>query len=353
MLGWRWAFLIQLPFIVVSTILTWFLVKIPVKESNKPSLARIDFLGSALLVVSLVLCLFGLNTGGSQLPWSHPLIIASLVLSAVLFLGFLYVEDRVATEPIIPVRLMGKTRTVLAACLTCWFSSMTAFVVIYYLPLYLQVRGLSSTQAGLRIIPLTAGSSTGALGAGYVMRVTGKYYLLIVTLLAITVVGSGLMCTLDLDSPLWTTFVFPVPFGLGYGGLLTATMVAMISAVKQEDQAVITAASFAFRSTGSTIGVTIAGAVFQNVLTKELRDKYGGLPHSEQSIKKIKDSLDAINHLPAQWKKQIVLKCYMDGFRGAFQAGLCLAALALISALFMKEHVLHSNLSRRPSQGSS
>ncbi|KAG9793262.1 hypothetical protein KCU88_g613, partial [Aureobasidium melanogenum] len=83
-LSWRWAFLLQLPFIVVSTVLVWILLDphlprrapLPTTSSNNTTesttkssaLHRIDFTGSALLVVSLVLLLLGLNSGGNQLP---------------------------------------------------------------------------------------------------------------------------------------------------------------------------------------------------------------------------------------------------------------------------------------------
>ena len=129
-IGWRYAFLVQVPFMVISGIMIWFLVKIPVKESKKPSLKRIDFLGSGLLVLSLVLLLLGLNTGGNQLPWSSPYIITSLVLAFVFFCVFIYVEDKVAAEPIIPVRLAA-TRTVLASCLANWFATMAVFLAVY------------------------------------------------------------------------------------------------------------------------------------------------------------------------------------------------------------------------------
>lgn len=346
-LNWRWAFLIQIPFIVLSTILVWFLIKIPVRESTKPPLSRVDFLGASLLVAALVLFLLGLNTGGNQLPWSHPLVVTSLVLAFATFLAFLYVEDRVAPEPVIPVRLVVKTRTVLAACLTNWFGTMAAFLFLYYVPLYLQVRGLSSTQSGFRIIPFAVGTSVGSLGTGVIMRRSGRYYSLNIVVMAIFILGAVLMCTFTLESPMWMTFLYPVPMGFGYGGLLTITLIAMISSVAHQHQAVITAASYAFRSTGSTIGITIASAVFQNILTNELREKYGHMPHSDEIIGKIKDSLEGVKHLPPGWKSKVVLGFYMDAFRGAFLAGLGMSVIATISSFFMREHILHHRLSRQ------
>ena len=129
--------------------------------------------------------------------------------------------------------------------------------------------------------------------------------------------------------------------------MLTVTLVAMISAVEHKYQAVITAASYAFRSTGSTIGITIAGAVYQNILTKELRQRYGGMEGGEEVIRHIRDSLRYIERLPKGWDREVVLDVYMDAFRGAFLAGLGLAVLAAAMGLGMREHVLHGRLSRK------
>ena len=349
--SWRWAFLIQVPFILVSAVLVWYLVDIPVNPSTKPPLRRIDFLGALTLVVALVLLLLGLNTGGNQLPWSDPRIITSLVLALLTFCAFLYVEStpKLVPEPIIPVSLVIRTRTVLAACLCNWFATMASFLFLYYIPLYLQATlSMSPTRAGLRIVPFAVFTSAGSLISGLVMRATGRYWWLMIVTMVVYVAGAALLSTLQITTPAWATFVYALPLGWGYGGMLTITLVAMISAVEHRYQAVITAASYAFRSTGSTIGITVAGAVYQNILTQELRDHYGGQPDSEHVIRRIRDSLGAIDHLPKGWSKDVVLGVYMDSLRGAFLTGLGLAVLAAVAGVCMKEHVLHGNLARKP-----
>jgi MFS family permease len=224
---------------------------------------------------------------------------------------------------------------------------MSVFLALYYVPLYLQVRGFSAFNSGLRLIPYAASLSAGSLSAGFVMRKTGRYYILACVLMALLVAGSALYTTFDLNTPTWATYLYMVPAGMGYGGMLTVTLIAMISAVDHKDQAVITSASYAFRSTGSTIGITIASAVFQNILTMELRDRYGGSKGGEKAIERIRNSLDEIKHLPKGWHKADVLDSYMHAIRGAFVAGLGLAIIATVASLFMREHTLHKNLARK------
>jgi MFS family permease len=114
--GWRLAFLIQVPIIVVSGLLVWYLVDVPPKVSNKSLLARIDFGGSFLTVGFLVLVLLGLNAGGNLVPWTDPLVLTTIPLGVAMLATLIWWESR-AKQPIIPVRLL-LDRTVFMACVT-------------------------------------------------------------------------------------------------------------------------------------------------------------------------------------------------------------------------------------------
>lgn len=67
--GWRYAFWIQLPFIVVGGIWGVYMIDVPIKETETAKIKRVDFLGALTLVSALVLLLLGLNSGGNIVPW--------------------------------------------------------------------------------------------------------------------------------------------------------------------------------------------------------------------------------------------------------------------------------------------
>ncbi|TGO60419.1 hypothetical protein BELL_1204g00040 [Botrytis elliptica] len=343
--GWRMAFLAQVPFIIVSGILVTCLVNIPPKKSEKSKLSRVDFMGSFALVLTLVLLLLGLNSGGNIVPWNHPLVYVSLPLSLVSLLGFIYIELYIASEPVIPVRLLAN-RTVLAACLTNWFVTMVVFMIIFYVPLYYQVRGESTTASGMRLIPQSIGASVGSLGSGIIMNRTGKYKSISLITLTMLVIGTGLLATLDSNSPDWPIYIYLSLTGIGYGATLTTTLLAIISAVSHDHHSVITSASYAFRSTGSTIGITIASAVYQNILKSDLWEKFGDRPNAEEIIGRIRDSFDELNKLPEGWKEGVT-ESFMDAFRGVFLTALGFAILMAGVGSLMKQNVLHDRLDRR------
>lgn len=346
-LSWRWAFYIQVPFIVVAGILAAIFVDVPVKETDKSRIKRVDFLGALTLSASLILLLLGLNSGGNIVPWTHPLVLASLPLSAVFLILFILVESRYASEPVIPVRLLLH-RTVAAGCLTNWLLSMCVYAMFYYVPIYFQtVHGLSATAAGVRLVPQSVGAAVGSLGSGLIMRATGKYTWVNVGAQTLSVASAALIAaTFTATLAVWPPFIYLFLSGVGYGSMLTVTLLALLAAVGHEHQAVITSASYAFRSTGSTIGITLASAVFQNILKRGLWAKYGNAPNAADVIRGIRDDIGDIDHLPAGWRNGVV-GVYVEALRGVWVLVLGLAVAGALVSLGMRQHVLHSTLARK------
>ncbi|KAK7416826.1 hypothetical protein QQZ08_011877 [Neonectria magnoliae] len=343
-LGWRLAFLIQVPPVILSAIAVAFLVKVPPKQSDKSFLSRIDFGGVFLTSSFLVLLLLGLNSGGNLVPWTHPLPLTTIPLAVVTFGGFLFWENRV-TQPIIPVRLL-LDRTVLAACLCNLLGTMVVMAGLFYVPLYLQVLGRSATQAGVQLLPSPIGVSVGSLSAGYVMTRTGRYVKLGICSLLTLVVGVALFTGQNQHSPVWLPSLAFFFVGSGYGAMLTTTLLACIAAVDHSQQAVITSATYLARSLGGTVGITIGSAVYQNILKAQLWERFGDEPNAAEEIRRIRDDLDALKHLPEGWYDGVI-SSFMAAFRGVWATLLGISILALICISFMRQHTLHSNLERR------
>lgn len=344
-LGWRWAFIIQVPIIVAGTILVFFVVKIPKKQVvDIKNLQRVDYVGCFTLVTALVLFLLGLNAGGNLVPWVSPLVLTTLQLSAVFLLLFLYVEGKVAVDPIIPLHLL-RNRTILAASLTYCFDHMVAFGILYYIPVYLQVLGHNTVQAGLRFLPNSAGQATAALIVGFIMRATGVYYRLNILIHIFTLLGSGLLIHLSLATADWYAYFALTIAGLGFGGMLVINLTAVISSVPREEHSLATSVSFVFRSTGSTLGVTLASAIFQNVLRKCLWNRLGHLQNAVVIIASVRSNFDEIKNVDTAIKEDVLLS-YMAALMVVFATMFGIAVLAAASSLFMKEHQLHTNLAR-------
>ena len=346
-IGWRYAFYIQVPFIVIGGVLGCIMVNVPVKETETDKIKRVDFFGALTLVTSLVLLLLGLNSGGNIVPWNHPLVYVSLPLSMGFLMLFVYIEARIADEPIIPVHLL-LDQTVAAACLTNWFATMSVFALIYYGPIYFQVvRGVTATKAGTLFIPQSAGTALGSLGSGFVMRGTGKYRLLNIFVQVLMIAASALiLATFNATVGEIPPFIYLFMDGFAYGSMLTITLISLIAAVDHKYQAVITSASYAFRSTGSTIGITVASAVFQNLLKEGLFSRLGDKQDADNIIGRIRDNPDEVKYLPPSWHGGAI-EAYVDALRGVWTVVLGFAMLTSLVSFFIREQTLHKTLDRK------
>jgi len=244
--GWRLAFLVQAPPSLLAAVCVYFFIRIPPKQSQMSYLARIDFLGVFLMASFLILFLVGLNTGGNIVPWTHPLPLATIPLAFVGFFLFIWWESQ-ATQPIIPVKLLLE-RTVLAACLSNFFCTMAFFGLLFYIPLYLQVRGRTATEVGLLILFSPLGTSISSVGAGVIMNKTGKYVGLSVASVIVMIFGVITFGFHDENSHDWLTAIVFFLVGSGYASMLTTTLLACIAAVKHAHQAVVTSATCEFSS---------------------------------------------------------------------------------------------------------
>lgn len=355
--GWRYVFILQVPLAVIVGVAIYFNLNLPKGSPGlgasgtlfKKKLKRVDFLGSFFLVSSLMLMLVAASMGGQKIRYSSPLFIALVVLAFVFLVGFIYVEKNVSEEPIIPINIMLE-RTVISSSLANWFYSMAVFAYLFYIPVFFQaVMSLSATQSGQRLVPNFFAVSAGSLGAGIYMKHTGRYYKVTVVVGALSLLGSIRFLSLSPDASLFTQFTILLPTGFGYSCMLTVTLLSLISAVPAKYQASTTSIQYTFRATGSTLGVSIASAIYQSITKIQLREKLQQFIQDPQKldhvIKKALQSTDYVKELPDNLQT-VVKASYEKGCKGTFVFTVVALATGYISSLFMKEHELHKTLNR-------
>ncbi|KAF7959955.1 hypothetical protein EAE96_001557 [Botrytis aclada] len=321
-LDWRATFLLQIPITLLATIWTWFTIRIPTVDDGEgeSKLKRIDYLGSISLFTTLV-----------------TLLLVSLLI-------FIITELKYAKEPIIPLPLLCNI-SVAGGCLTNAFSSASRFAMIFYLPLFLEAQGYTATKIGLRLIPGSIGTAIASMIAGIIVKSTGRFYKLGIASQMIYILGMAFICTFTLRTSAWPPFVWFFIINIGYGITLTTTILALLSSVKAKDQAVITSALFAFRSTGTVLGISAAGLTFQNVLGKLLWEKLGNIDNAAECIQRIIDDFKVVNGLE-EGLKELALQAYIGAVRAVFFLMLALGGLALVFTLLIRDRELSQRMIR-------
>ncbi|KAL8642398.1 MAG: hypothetical protein Q9228_000904 [Teloschistes exilis] len=343
---WRVAFLAQVPLTLTSLLIVCVFFKDIRSQGpsmmldTRSSISRVDFLGALLLVSTLALFLLGLTTGGNIVPWTHPLPSASLPTAAILFCAFIYVEKKVAREPILPLHFLHD-RTILSASLTSALFHMTIYAFVFYIPILYHVRGVSTTQGGAALIPFSFGLPFGSLIAGAIATRTGRFRYLLWAILVMMLASAIATRTITLTTPLWLPRVYMGFIGTATGGMLVATLLAVLSSVDESDQAVVTSLFFVFRATGAVVGLVVASAVYQQVLEKDLWAHFAGLEDAADIINGIRDSLDYVATLPQQ-TQEMAMKSYMLALNATFTSTVAFTAVALVCGLFVRDLKLQS-----------
>ena len=330
--GWRWAFFVVIPLVFVSAIGVAVVVPVYVPygdhQNLRDKLRRIDFGGSFTLVSALVIFMYGLNSETTDGVPSVQLLKITMPTAAALLALFVLIETKFAQDPLLPIKLL-RLRTVSGASLAGGFGTTALYILMFYVPLYYQLLGFGTRKTGLLLLPQSIGGAIGSLSAGLITRRTGKYGIIKMVLLGLYVAGTAGFATCTATTPIVLSETYLFVVGLGFGGMLTVMLLALLSVVEYKDQAVTTAILYVFRTTGATLGVTLSSTVFRNVLVSHLpprsptSDSSSSSPHDHSPSAGFDDGLD-----------QTLRECSYRGVRGE-PKGLCPPELvqAYMSAL--------------------
>jgi len=260
-LSWRWIFYINIPLGILAVV---------VLAATLPDVARrvshaIDYVGASLLAIALSGTIFVTDVGGLNYPWTSPLILGLIAVSALALGGFIVAEHR-AAEPVLPLRLF-RNRTFVVSTVTGLIVGFALFGSVTYLPLFLQVvKGDSPTASGLRMIPMMGGMLVSSIIAGQLISRTGRYKLFPILGTAIMVTGLFLLSRMKADTSLTTAALLMMLLGLGLGLVMQVLVLTAQNAVDYKDLGVATSGATLFRLVGGSVGTAVLGAIFASRL---------------------------------------------------------------------------------------
>ena len=274
--GWRFVFYVNLP---LGAVALWTLTtRLPNTGAQAGGERRIDWSGSALILVAFVPLLLALSWGGHQYAWGSPVIVA-LVAVAVAALVALVVTSRGKPNAVVPLGLFAVP--MFARGNLALFVINIAFMgLVMFLPLYLQVaRRVSATDSGFALLPLMGGILVASIVAGQVATRTKQVKPILVAGAIVTLVAVALMLQIGPETSRPGLLLRLALLGLGLGPAQGMFTLAIQSAVPPARIGVATAGAQFFRQIGSTFGVALFGAVLTNAIAAELPRRAPDLVH--------------------------------------------------------------------------
>jgi EmrB/QacA subfamily drug resistance transporter len=335
-LGWRGTFYVGLPVAVAAFLVLQFTLHLPVVKRQ----VSIDYLGATLIVGGVSILLVWVSLAGNQFDWVSVQTAVMVVVGLLVIAAALYVEARVAVEPVIPLRLF-RDRTTTLATIASVLIGLSMFGATVYLSEYFQnARGMSPTEAGLMSVAMVGGLLVSSIVTGRMITKTGLWKRYLVGGMVLVVVGLGLLGTIDESTSLVRVGAFMALLGLGLGATMQNLVLAVQNNTAQADMGAASSVVAFFRSMGGSIGVSALGAVLSHQVTQKVTDGLAAMgidaSHSGGSI----PDLDA---LPAP-----VRALYESAFGEAtghlFLVATPFALLALVCIVFIREVPLRTTL---------
>jgi EmrB/QacA subfamily drug resistance transporter len=328
---WRWCFIINVPFGLLTLLVIALVLKLP-KPTARP---RLDVLGALLLAAGST-CLVLLTTwGGSTYGWRSKEILglgAGTLVCVVLFV----IVERFAVEPVIPLRLFRdgvfNTSALMGAVV-----GIALFGAASYLPTFLQmVDGASATGSGLQMLPMMLGVVVASIGSGQLISRTGHYKIFPVLGGAFSAVGMYLLSRLDADTGRPEYSAYMAVLGVGIGLIMPVLVLAVQNSVPPTDIGSATSANNYFRQIGGSVGAAVFGTLFASRLADRLAAE---LPHGVKLPDPESVTPQLVRTLPAPVRDGYV-HAYAEAMPRIFLYLVPVLVLGFLIAFLLKEKPL-------------
>jgi MFS family permease len=239
--GWRWAFLVPIPFLLVSVVMI-----IPaLRDRPNPDAERAPILRAFIVMVGSALFLGGVG-GGSP---------ATFALAAVgVAIGL------VGLRAIVPNGTGRAARGAAAAALCAFLLSFGFAAIDSYVPLMLtDVRGLTITAAALSLAVAAVGWTIGSWWQSHVAERMSFGQIVVVGALGF-VAGVGIGYLVLRGWPIWWIYVAWSIAGFGMGTAFPAIPLAVMAGAPEGTEATALAPVMLMDTLGIAVGAGLGGA---------------------------------------------------------------------------------------------
>jgi EmrB/QacA subfamily drug resistance transporter len=257
LLSWRWILFVNVPIGIAAFLLARFYLRESRAEGERQ---RLDIAGSLTVTAGLIVLVYGIVSTDRH-AWGSFQTIITLVVAAGLLAAFVLIEARLATHPLLPLRLF-KSRFVSGANVVMFLLGAAMFAMWFFLTLYLQqVLGYSPLVTGLTFVPQTLAIAIGATAAGRLVPKLGPRPLMVAGGLC-SAGGLYWLSFISATGTYWTSaFGGGVLCTLGMGLAFTPIAIAATGGVRREEAGLASGVMNTSRQIGASVGLAVLSTV--------------------------------------------------------------------------------------------
>ncbi|KAJ2741634.1 hypothetical protein GGI20_005052 [Coemansia sp. BCRC 34301] len=341
---WRVAFWVNVPICVIAAIVVLSIVRLPVPQGSlRDKVRRIDFGGSLLSLLAIVLVLLALSWGGRDYAWGSATVVCCLVFGVIFLALFVAYEHRIPLEPLVPLHLL-RTRNVALSFAGHLFMGAITYAELIFIPQWaLVVRNTTPVTSGLYTLPYTLSEFVAVVISGLWMTRSGRYRECVWLGAVLLLCGLTPLILLDQNSGLGYIIGFQVVSGLGFGLCIQTLILTAQASAAACDSASATAVCLFMRSLGAILVVAVLSSVNGNRLKEEFASITKSYPEYAKDIALIYENQSLIHSLtlPPELFDSLV-NAFMKGMRAAFTALIPFSAMFLLIVAGIKHQPLQN-----------
>ncbi|MGE7120361.1 MDR family MFS transporter [Peribacillus sp. NPDC046944] len=265
-LSWRLVFWINIPLGLLSFVGIWMFLHENIEKKKRD----IDYIGAALLTLSISTLMVVLVQGGVKWSWASTPAISLVGIAVVSFVLFIVQEKR-ASEPMMPFEIW-KERSILIANLVSLTTGVMMIGLSSFLPTFVQgVMERSPTVAGFTLTAMSIGWPIASVFAGRLLLKIGFKATSLLGGVSL-ILGSVILVLMKPEAGPLIAAMGSFFVGVGMGLTSTSFIVVIQKTVSWERRGIATASNMFMRNLGNTVGAALLGGVMNTRLQAYLNE---------------------------------------------------------------------------------
>jgi len=335
--SWESVFFINAPVGIIALLLGFVLIK----EGPVKMAARIDW-GGVVLLSGAMFALVWTIIKAPEWGWGDSTTLSFMAAFVVLIAAFIFWQNR-ARQPLVPLSLFAN-RSISIGIVLMMMVTFAMFGAMFFLGFFFQgVHGLSPLEAGLRMLPMSAGMIVASPLAGMMIGKLGPK-ITMASGLVITAGAMFLMSGLSIDASFVESAIPFVVLAFGLSPVFVGATEIIVGNAPVELSGVAGGLQQSAMQVGGALGTAVLGAVMAAEISSSLPRHLGAAarmipPDQLALLEKAAAFGGAPAGLPAEVAQVVgpaMSNAFMDGMHVAFLVSTVVALLTAVLALFVK-----------------
>jgi EmrB/QacA subfamily drug resistance transporter len=258
LLSWQWILFVNLPIGLAAA--AGALRFVGASHAAPAGKREYDLTGALTVTAALVVLVYGIVRTDVE-GWGSATTLITLAIGAVLLGAFVLVETRLASRPLVPLRIFA-SRMLTGANVVVFLLGSSMFAMWFFVSLYLQqVLGYTPIEAGVAFLPMTALIVVGSTVAGRLTARVGAGPLLVAGMALITA-GMFVFTGISPTGSYVGDILFPsLLVSIGMGLSFVPVTIAAMAGVARPEAGLASGLVNTSRQFGGSLGLAILATI--------------------------------------------------------------------------------------------